>query len=183
LWSSFFKSFSTHSDNKSNNQNENISRNIIIENDHKRVNERENKSSNVTNRIELIRPELLRMPELEVGKASLLQWSINDNEIPCKVESGQIICEIDSELAVIDYKAQKPGILIKKLVNQGDKLIDKQAIALFLPTDDDKFQELTPEKQKLQIEHSKHWQVADDQNTVFVPKHLSDSFTETVAKL
>lgn len=79
----------------------------------------------------------VKMPSMhdgmEVGK--LTEWC---KEVGDKVKVGETLCEIETEVAFVEFEAQASGYLAAKLVEPGDKkiLID-EAIALIVHKSED----------------------------------------------
>lgn len=87
-------------------------------------------------------PLFLRMPDIEgVGKCRLLRWTI---EVGRPFQEGEVLCEIDSDLAVIEYKAQSPGILALVRTQAGERITTDQVLALQVDSPD-------------QIVHAEKW--------------------------
>ena len=70
---------------------------------------------------------LLRVPHLELGDARLSKWLVPaDTAFP----SGCVLCELDTDMAVIEYKADRPGWLALHIVQEGDEVHVDQPIAV-----------------------------------------------------
>lgn len=66
------------------------------------------------------------MPSIDgVGKCRLLRWLIPVGQ---EFSSGDVLCEIDSDLAVIDYKAQSSGVLAVVRTLSGERIYDEDQI-------------------------------------------------------
>jgi biotin carboxyl carrier protein len=73
-------------------------------------------------------PLFLRMPSIDgVGKCRLLRWLVRPGE---PFESGDVLAEIDSDLAVIEYKAQSDGMIALTRTAPGERIVDDQVLAL-----------------------------------------------------
>jgi len=73
-------------------------------------------------------PRMLRMPEIEgVNNCTLLRWCV---EVGSPYNDGDVLCEIDSDLAVIEYKAHESGILASHATPTGGKILEGQVLAL-----------------------------------------------------
>lgn len=70
----------------------------------------------------------MRMPPIDgVGRCKLQRWCVGEGE---SFSEGDVLCEIDSDLAVIEYKAQTSGILALCRARIGDKIVDGQILGV-----------------------------------------------------
>jgi len=68
------------------------------------------------------------MPSIEgVGKCALQRWCVGEGE---SFRQGDVLAEIDSDLAVIEYKAQDDGIMALHRAHEGEKIIEGQILAV-----------------------------------------------------
>lgn len=73
-------------------------------------------------------PLFLRMPPIEgVGKCLLQRWCVPVGQ---SFRQGDVLAEIDSDLAVIEYKAQDDGIMALHRAHEGDKILEGQILAV-----------------------------------------------------
>ena len=73
-------------------------------------------------------PLFLRMPPIEgVGKCRLLRWVVEEGS---RFEAGDVLAEIDSDLAVIEYKAQSGGVMALRRTQPGEQIIQGQILAV-----------------------------------------------------
>jgi biotin carboxyl carrier protein len=114
-------------------------------------------------------PLLVRMPELKVGHSTLSKYTKQVND---KFEAGEILCEIDSDLAVFDYRAPQRGTLISYMVKEGEELKPEQVIAVIVPSC-----ELNEE----QLQVARKW-VATEEKTLEAKKYRN-FFSDTIASL
>jgi biotin carboxyl carrier protein len=69
----------------------------------------------------------LTLPEVEMPNAKLLKWLVSPGSA---VSSGDILAEIDSDLAEIEYKAQQNGYLAAVYVNPGESIEPDQIMGI-----------------------------------------------------
>ena len=68
------------------------------------------------------------MPSIDgLGKCHLLRWLVKVGE---EFHEGDVLCEIDSDLAVIEYKAQSDGILALIRTQAEEPIVEHQILAL-----------------------------------------------------
>ena len=77
---------------------------------------------------------LLRIPNLELGEAQLSSWLVPPG---AHFTTGTPLCELDSDLAVIDYRAQQAGWMAKHAVSQGEPVHVDQVIAVVCDNEED----------------------------------------------
>jgi pyruvate/2-oxoglutarate dehydrogenase complex dihydrolipoamide acyltransferase (E2) component len=70
----------------------------------------------------------LRMPPIDgVGRCRLQRWCVSEG---ASFARGDVLAEIDSDLAVIEYKAQTGGVLALRRAKEGDKIVDGQILGV-----------------------------------------------------
>ena len=70
---------------------------------------------------------LLRVPDLELGDAKLSKWLVRPDSA---FTADCVLCELDTDMAVIEYKADRPGWLAVHAVEEGDEVRVDQPIAV-----------------------------------------------------
>ena len=74
------------------------------------------------------------MPKLELGAVVLSVWLLSPKQA---FDAGQALAELDSDLAVIDYKAQQGGWLAVQVVKEGEAVQVEQVIAVVCDREED----------------------------------------------
>lgn len=68
------------------------------------------------------------MPPIDgVGRCKLQRWCVSEG---ASFARGDVLAEIDSDLAVIEYKAQTGGVLALHRAKVGDKIVDGQILGV-----------------------------------------------------
>jgi hypothetical protein len=81
-------------------------------------------------------PLFLRMPPIDgVGRCKVQRWCVSEGDA---FDRGDVLLEIDSDLAVIEYKAQSEGILALQRAKVGDKIVDGQIIGVQVAAQEDR---------------------------------------------
>ena len=111
------------------------------------------------------------MPDLELGDARLSKWLIQPNS---HFSADCVLCELDTDMAVIEYKADRAGWLATHAVAEGDEVRVDQPIAVAC----DKEEQVDRVKQewldKVERKEKQREQRAE---------HPSHSLSEAVAKM
>ena len=70
---------------------------------------------------------LLRVPDLELGDAKLSKWLVQP---ATHFSTDCVLCELDTDMAIIEYKADRPGWLALHTVEEGEEVHVDQPIAV-----------------------------------------------------
>ena len=70
---------------------------------------------------------LLRVPDLDLGDAKLSKWLVQP---ATRFTADCVLCELDTDMAVIEYKADRPGWLAAHVVKEGEDVHVDQPIGL-----------------------------------------------------
>lgn len=73
-------------------------------------------------------PLFLRMPAVEgTGRMRLLRWHVSEGQ---SFDAGAVLADIDSALAVIEFKAQVAGVMGLLRKQPGSKIVEGEIIAV-----------------------------------------------------
>lgn len=64
-------------------------------------------------------------PTMETG--TIVKWNKKEGD---KVESGDVLCEVETDKAAMDYESVSEGTILKLLANEGDSVAVGEVIAI-----------------------------------------------------
>jgi len=89
-------------------------------------------------------PFTLTMPKLSptMVEGTIAKWFVKEGEF---IEAGQLLMEVATDKATVEYNAIDEGYLRKLLVSEGDEAHVNQPIAIFTAEEKEEIKDYTPE--------------------------------------